>query len=260
MSPDEAAHGKENHGRFATTRWSLILSSIDGESEEGQAREALAQLCRIYWRPILAFICQQGNALEDAQDLTQEFFLMILKGDLLRRANADRGRFRSLLLTSLRNFLIDTHAKAHARKRGGDVQFVSWDEWMAEAPSRLAIPAAALETWPADRIFDVRWAATIAERALRRLQEECESRHRRRVFDILSTVLTADRDDVSYDKLARELGVSAAEIKRLLHQLRRRYRQLLRAEVAETIARPDEVDDELHYLVAALAAGREENP
>ena len=157
--------------------------------------------------PFLPSSAGAATRLEDAQDLTQDFFLMILKGDLLQRANADRGRFRSLLLTSLQNFLIDSHAKAHARKRGGDVQFVSWDDWMAEAPSHLAIPAAAVESWPAERIFDVRWAATVAEQALRRLQEECESRGRRRVFDVLSTALTADREDVSYEKLARELGV-----------------------------------------------------
>src|SRR4030095_8222141 len=114
-----------------------------------------------------------------------------------------------------------------------------------------------LESWSAERIFDVRWAATVAEQALRRLQEECESRGRRRVFDVLSTVLAADREDVSYEKLARELGVSAVEIKPLLHQLRQRYRQLLRAELAETIEKPGEVDDELHYLVTALAAGSE---
>ena len=255
MSPDTATEGAGNNGRFLTTRWSLILSSIDGDGEEGKAREALAQLCRIYWRPIFAFICRHGNTSEDAQDLTQDFFLMILKGDLLQRANANRGRFRSLLLTALKNFLIDSHAKAHARKRGGEVQFVSWDEWMAEAPSRLAISPAALDSWPAERIFDVRWAATVAEQALRRLQEECESRGRRRVFDVLSTVLTADRDEVSYEKLRSELGMSSAEIKRLLHQLRQRYRQLLRAEVAETVSEPDQIDNELNYLVTALAAG-----
>ncbi|MGB8341626.1 MAG: ECF-type sigma factor [Chthoniobacterales bacterium] len=260
MSPDASPDGAESRGRFATTRWSLILSSIDGEGEEAKAREALTQLCRIYWRPIFAFISRHGNSPEDAQDLTQEFFLMLLKGELLQRANADRGRFRSLLLTSLQHFLIDSHTKAHARKRGGDVQFVSWDDWMAEAPSHLAIPASAVEMWPAERIFDIRWAATLAEQALRRLQEECESRGRRRVFDVLSTALTADRDDVSYEKLARELGVGAAEIKRLLHQLRRRYRQLLRAEVAETVAEPKDIDAELHYLVTVLAAGREGDP
>jgi RNA polymerase sigma factor (sigma-70 family) len=256
MRPDvtsDAAGG----GRFQTTRWSLILASFGGGAEEAKAREALAYLCRIYWRPIFAFVCRRGYSTPDAQDLTQEFFLAILKGNLLQHADPERGRFRSLLLKSLQNFLIDAHAKAGAHKRGGAVQFVAWDELMAEAPSRLTIPAAALESWPAERIFDVRWAATVAEQALRRLQEECESRGRRRVFDALSGALTAERDEVSYGSLARELGVEPAEIKRVLHRLRQRYRQLLRAEVAETIEHSGDVDDELRYLVAALAARAE---
>jgi len=252
-SPVQANDGVS--GRFHTTRWSLIVSSLDGQSDDTRAREALGQLCRIYWRPIFAFMCGRGHPVADAQDLTQDFFLMVLKGNLLRQADPERGRFRSLLLKSLQNFLIDAHTKTRARKRGGDVEFISWDEWMAEAPSRLTIPAAALESWAPERIFDVRWAATVAEQALRRLQEECESRGRRRVFDALSGSLTAGREDISYEKLARELAVKTPEIKRLLHQLRRRYRELLRAEVAETVEKPGDVDDEVRYLVAALAAG-----
>ena len=255
MSPDATTDAAGNSGHFTTTRWSLILSSIDGEGAAGKARDALAQLCRIYWRPIFAFICRKGHSVPDAQDLTQDFFVIVLKGNLLQQADRERGRFRSLLLKSVQNFLIDAHARTVARKRGGDVQFVSWDDWMAEAPSHLALPASALEGWPPERIFDVRWAATVAEQALRRLQEECERRGRRRVFDVLSAALTSDRDNVSYEKLGRELGVGGAEIKRLLHKLRQRYRQLLRAEVAETVENPGEVDDELHYLVGALAAG-----
>jgi RNA polymerase sigma-70 factor (ECF subfamily) len=258
MTPDAATDAAGSNSRFNTTRWSLILSSIDSDADEAKAREALAQLCRIYWRPIFAFVWRRTQSQQDAQDLTQEFFLMILKGDLLQRANPDRGRFRSLLLKSLQNFLNDAHAKARARKRGGDVEFISWDEWMAEAPSQLSIPSSSVEGWPPERIFDVRWAATVAEQALRRLQEECESRGRRRVFDVLSTALTAERDEISYDNMARELGVGAAEIKRLLHKLRLRYRQLLHAEVAETVSRPEDVDEELRYLVGALAAGTEE--
>jgi RNA polymerase sigma-70 factor (ECF subfamily) len=255
MTPEATTDGKGSGGRFNTTRWSLILSSIDAEGEEGEGRHALAQLCRIYWRPIFAFISRRGISPEDAQDLTQEFFLMILKSDLLRRAKAERGRFRSLLLKSLQNFLIDAHTKARARKRGGDTEFISWDDWMAEAPSRLSLPIAALESWPPERIFDVRWAATVAEQALRRLQEECESRGRRRVFDALSNSLVAGREDISYDALARELGAGTGEIKRLLHQLRRRYGQLLRAEVAATVERTEDIADELRYLVATLAVG-----
>ena len=184
---------------------------------------------------------------------------MILEGNWLKHADPTRGRFRSLLLKSLQNFLNDASAKKHARKRGGDVKFVSWDDWMAEAPSRLSISAAALENWSPERVFDVRWAATVAEQALRRLQEECESRGRRRVFDALSSSLTAEREDVSYEALARELRVETAAIKRLLHQMRQRYRQLLRAEVAETVEKPGDVDEELRYLCAALAAGSEES-
>jgi RNA polymerase sigma-70 factor (ECF subfamily) len=255
MSRDAAG----NTGRFKTTRWSLILSSLDGESGETRAREALAQLCRIYWRPIFAFVCRKGYSVPDAQDLTQDFFVVILEGDLLQRADRERGRFRSLLLKSLQNFLIDVHSRSHAKKRGGDLQFVSWDEWTAEAPSRLAIPTTALESWPAERIFDVRWAATVAEHALRRLQEECERHGRRRVFDALSSSLTAERDDISYEVLARELGAGTVEIKSLLHRLRQRYRQLLREEVAATVAQPGDVDDELRYLVAALAASTQQN-
>src|SRR5450432_3702169 len=144
MTSDVPAEADGARRRFATTRWSLVLSSLDVESDDGKAREALAQLCRIYWRPIFAFICRKGHSVPDAQDLTQDFFVMVLKGNLLQHADRNRGRFRSLLLEALQNFLIDAHDKRHARKRGGDVQFVSWDDWMAEAPSHLSMPAAAI--------------------------------------------------------------------------------------------------------------------
>ena len=255
MSPDPKIDVASDGGRFNTTRWSLILSSLDGESDEGKAREALAQLCRMYWRPIFAFVCRKGHAVPDAQDLTQDFFVMVLKGNFLQQADRERGRFRSLLLRSLQNFLNDAHDKTTALKRGGEMQIISWDEWMAEAPSRLTLPSAALESWPAEKIFDVRWAATVVEQALRRLHEECELRGRRRLFDVLSRFLMAEREDVSYDSLARELGSGTAEIKRALHRLRQRYRQLLREEVAETVEKNADVDAELRYLVSALAAG-----
>jgi RNA polymerase sigma-70 factor (ECF subfamily) len=235
----------------------LVLSSLGQTTDEARARDALAQLCRIYWRPIYAFICGRGYDVGEAQDLTQEFFVMILKGSLLKLADPARGRFRSLLLKSLQNFLIDTHTKASRRKRGGDFEFVSWDEWMAEAPTRLTVSAGVMQDWPPEKIFDVRWAATVVEQALRRLEEECESRGRRRLFDALSGFLLAEREEVSYPPVARELGVPVADIKRVLHQLRRRYRYFLRAEVAETVERPEQIDEELRYLCTVLAAGKE---
>ena len=237
-----------------TTRWSVVLSCADSGGDEQKVRAALAELCKIYWRPVFAFICRQGHSVPEAQDLTQDFFVMMLKGRLLQRADQRRGRFRSLVLKALQNFLHDAAAKRRARKRGGDVQIVSWDDWMAEAPSHLSIPAQESDKWPAERIFDVRWAATVVERALSRLGEECEKSGRRRVFDVLSGCLGAEREDVSYAKLSKTLGVPEASVKRLVHQLRRRYRALLREEVAQTVERPDEIDDELRYLCVALAA------
>jgi RNA polymerase sigma-70 factor (ECF subfamily) len=254
VKPEAAIHGEGNGGRFATTRWSVVLSCADSGVGKETAREALAQLCQTYWRPIFAFICRKGYPVPDAQDLTQDFFVMVLEGDLLRRADPSRGRFRTLLLKALVNFLADDTVKKHARKRGGDVQFVSWDDWMAEAPSQLSISAEESEKWPAEKIFDVRWAATVVEHALRQLGEECESHGRRRVFDVLSGSLAAEREDVSYEKLSKTLGVPEASVKRLVHQLRQRYRSLLRAEVAETVEKPDDVEEELRYLCAALAA------
>jgi RNA polymerase sigma factor (sigma-70 family) len=255
VTPQAVAEGSRSPDRFSTTRWSVVLACGGSAADEETARKALSELCKTYWRPIFAFVCRRGYSVPDAQDLTQDFLLMVLEGDLLKRADPSRGRFRSLLLKALQDFLIDATTRKRARKRGGDMKFVSWDEWMAEAPSNLAITAQEAESWPAEKIFDVRWAATAVEHALRRLGEECEMRGRRRVFDVLSDCLAADREDVSYSKLSKSLGVPEAAVKRLVHQLRQRYRTLLRDEVAQTVEKPEDVDEEVRYLCAALAAG-----
>lgn len=257
MNPPVTADGGGEARNFATTRWSLILTSADLAGDDQKAQQALSELCRLYWRPIFSFVCRRGHSAEDAQDLTQDFFVMILEGNWLRHADPARGRFRSLLLKSLGNFLNDAAEKRHARKRGGDVQFVSWDEWMAEAPSRLTVSARALDSWPAERLFDLRWAATVVEQALRRLREECESQGKLRAFEALSPCLGAEREDVSYPTLSQTLGVPEVTVKRLVHRLRQRYRSLLRDEVAETVADPAEVDDEIRHLCGILAASAE---
>ena len=240
---------------FVTTRWSLILSGACSQDGGKQVQAALAELCRIYWRPIFFFIARRGYPPEDAEDLTQDFFVRILNGDWLQKADPARGRFRSLLLTTLQNFLNDAGDRSRARKRGGDISFVPWDSWMAERPSEFALSKEALNSWPAERIFDAGWAATVVERALRRLQEECESKGRSRVFNILSAYLGAERDDLSYASLAAKLRVREATVKKLLYHMRQRYRFLLRDEVARTVAEPADVEDELRYLCSTLAAG-----
>jgi RNA polymerase sigma factor (sigma-70 family) len=251
----DAAIEKENYtDKFRTTRWSIVLSCGNLDDRSVGARDALGQLCRIYWRPIFAFICRRGHSISDAQDLTQDFFLTVLNGDLLQRVDPGRGRFRSVLLKGLKNFLSDAARKRRSLKRGGAVNFVSWDDWLAESPSQLSVPLQAVESWPGESLFDLRWAATVTEQALRRLAEECASRGRRRVFDVLSASLTSERSEVCYASLSATLGVSSATVKRLVHQLRQRYWRLLRDEVARTVENPSDVDDEIRHLCATLAS------
>jgi DNA-directed RNA polymerase specialized sigma24 family protein len=239
---------------FVTTRWSLIRQG-DLPGSRTEANTDLAKLCQIYWRPIFTFIYRRGYPAPDAQDLTQDFFVMILEGNLLQAADPRRGRFRSLLLRALQNFLIDAAAKRRRRKRGGGLQFVSWEKWLADTPSQLSVPIAALESSPPEALFDLGWAAAIAEEALRRLRTECESKGRRRVFEALQGHLTSERGDICYEKLSRALGVPEPSVKNLLHQFRRRYRTLLREEVAKTVESEANVDDEIRYLCATLSSG-----
>jgi DNA-directed RNA polymerase specialized sigma24 family protein len=257
LSSASANEGTVRRGTFATTRWSLILSGSGSKSKEQETHAALAELCRIYWRPIFAFICRRGYSTQDAEDLTQDFFLIMMEGNWLQNADPSRGRFRSLLLKSLKNFLNDAADKTHARKRGGDVSFISWDAWVSEVPSQLSMSTQTLNSLPAERLFDVRWAATVVERALGRLREECERKGRWRVFDVLSAYLTAERDDVSCANLATTLAIPQSTVKKLLYHMRQRYRWLLRDEVAQTVEKPADIEDELRHLCGALAASSE---
>lgn len=239
---------------FESTRWSVILSAAAAGGADDQARRAMAELCKTYWRPIFSFICRRGHSTEDAQDLTQDFFVMILETNWLQQADPRRGRFRSFLLKSLQNFLSKASGKMRTQKRGGKARIISWDEWVAEAPSQLAIPAEALNNWPAERVYDLRWAATIAENALRKLRAECEAKGRVRLFDALSNYLTVERTEMSYTKVAAQGGMTEPEVKKQLHNLRRRYRWLLYNEVARTVDDPGDVQDEIRHLCAALDA------
>jgi len=240
---------------FETTHWSVVLHAT-APGPGGQANEALAQLCRIYWRPIFAFICHRGYSVTDAQDLTQDFFVRMLKGNLLQLADPSRGRFRSLLFKSLQNFLSDAQAKRNTIKRGTAVDFVSWDERIAEAPSHLSLPVHALEALSPECAFDLRWAATVVERALQNLREECEGCGRRRAFDLIGRYLAGEEEKISYGDLAQKLGLSLPEVKRLIYQMRQRFRELLRHEVAQTVESTGEIDAEIRYLCSILAASK----
>ena len=224
----------------------MVVSPV----RQSDGNEGLAQLCQIYWRPIFTFIYRRGYSAQDAQDLTQDFFLVILEGTLLQSADPARGRFRSLLIKSLKNFLIDAAGKRRTQKRGGDLQFVSWEKWMAEAPCQLSISAQALDTSPAEALFDLSWAAAVAEEALRRLRMECESKGPPARFRSSAGLSHERSGRTSAIRIfPSALGVPEPSVKSLLHQFRKRYRALLREEVAKTVETEANVEDEIRYLV-----------
>jgi RNA polymerase sigma factor (sigma-70 family) len=254
-----APEGQNSLTHFATTHWSLIRQGHTPGEQDG-ANSDLTKLCQIYWRPIFTFIYRRGHSAPDAQDLTQDFFLTIFDGTLLQSADPKLGRFRSLLLRSLKNFLIDAAVKRGRHKRGGQVQFISLESWMADTAAQLSIPMVALESSPPEALFDRGWAHSIAEEALCRLRTECESKGRRRVYEVFEPFLNAEREEISYLDLSSALGVPEQTVKNLLHKFRLRYRALLREEIAKTVESEANVDDEIRHLCAALSAGKGERP
>jgi DNA-directed RNA polymerase specialized sigma24 family protein len=253
VNADVSIAGDGAPGRFATTRWSLILRYANSETATETSRDALTELCRSYWRPIFEFLCRRGYSVPDAQDLAQDFFIIVIKGNLLSFARPNRGRFRSLLLKSLQNFLNDNYDWNRAAKRGGGKDFVPWHEWMAESPSQFSMRVHGQGNWTPEKAFDVTWAVTVTEQALRRLAHECENSGRRRIFNVLSKYLMTERGEVSYAKLSLSLKVSERSVKRLLHHFRVRYRNILRDEISQTVETAADINDETRYLCEVLA-------
>ena len=232
---------------FATTRWTIVLKA--GRSDTTQARDALAKLCRAYWYPLYAYVRRQGHGPHDAQDLTQEFFARLIEKNYLGDVDREKGRFRSFLLASLKHFLANEWDKAKAVKRGGDQTFVSLNSESAE--TRYSLEPA--DTLSADKIFERRWALTLLEQVLAGLREEYSATGKAALFDRLKDCLTGDRSSLPYAELGRKAGMSEGAVKVAVHRLRRRYRDSLREEIANTVGSPDEVEEELRYLFAVLA-------
>jgi RNA polymerase sigma-70 factor (ECF subfamily) len=235
-------------GRFATTRWSLVLAARDRETPH--SREALSGLCRLYWYPIYAFARRSGLAAEDAQDAAQGFFAKLLEQDGLRQVDPSKGRFRSFLLTSFRNFLSDARSRSRAGKRGGGQPDLSID--LLDAEGRY-VHEPADESTP-ERIFDRRWAITLLARAIERLREEHAGRgpERERLFERLKGHLAGAEDAASYADVAAELGLSPVTVRVAVHRMRRRYRELLLDEISETLGRDEDLASELRHLMSAI--------
>jgi RNA polymerase sigma factor (sigma-70 family) len=239
---DSAADGRPN---FLTTRWGLVVAaSTEGTAE---AHIALEELYRLYCYPVYAFVRRRGHGHQDAQDLTQDFFVHLLEKGTLGRADSQRGRFRSFLLGALDHFLAHATERARARKRGGGCRLVFLDDDAAENSYQLTAP----EEMTAERLFDARWASAIVETAFARLRGELESEGKGALLEALKGFLLG-REEASYQQVANALNLSLGALKTVIHRLRARYRTLLREEVARTVANPAEVDEELRYLRVAL--------
>jgi RNA polymerase sigma factor (sigma-70 family) len=247
---DDRGAGRPIGSRFQTTRWSVVLTARG--SEQPRAREALATLCGTYWYPLYAFIRRRGSSPEEAEDRTQAFFAHLLEKQALRHVDPGKGRFRSFLLASLRNFLSDEHAKTTAKKRGGGAAPISLDAEMAE--SRYALEAAH-EVTP-ERLFERQWALTVIEQALARLRKRYVGRNKGELFDVLKVFLSGEKRPVPYDEVARKLELTELAVKVAVHRLRKRFRDALRDEIAQTVVGAETVDDELRSLYAALEPWR----
>jgi len=230
---------------FPTTRWTLVVAAAGPERKDAQA--ALASLCEGYWYPLYAYVRRRGYPPEQAQDLTQEFFTRVLEGRYLDRADPEKGRFRAFLLTSLKFFLADAADRNRAQKRGGgavlSLEISSGEERYQRETGHNETP---------ERIFERRWALSLLDRVMDRLREEFVQHGRAQHFERLKVFLL-EQGETPYAELGRELDRSEGAVKVAIHRLRKRYRELFRQEIAETVADSAEIEGELRFLAGVLS-------
>ena len=233
-------------GRFATTRWSVVLAA---GHRTGGGRDSFASLCQSYWFPLYAYVRRRGHSPEDAQDLTQAFFTRLMEKNWVASADQTKGRFRTFLLTAMKHFLADEWDRERAQKRGGGIAPLTLELTTAEAQySREPADAQTPE-----HIFERRWALTLLDQVLAQLRSEYARDGKAALFEALHPTLVGERTAQPYAELAQSLDSSEAAIKSAVHRLRQRYRQLLRDEIAGTVDTPADVDDELRHLFAVLS-------
>jgi RNA polymerase sigma-70 factor (ECF subfamily) len=233
--------------QFRHTHWSVVLAAAD-KKDKSQAEKSLEQLCRTYWLPLYAYVRRQGENPHDAQDLTQEFFATLLEKDFLAAVDPKKGRFRSFLLASLKHFLSNQRVRARAQKRGGGQTLLSLDFTGEE--THLNFEAA--DKLTPEILFERRWATTLLEQALARLRQDYASQGKEPIFEQLKMTLTEGRGSMAYAALAASLNMSEAAVKMAVYRLRQRYRECLRAEIAQTVATADEIEDELRHVMGAF--------
>jgi RNA polymerase sigma-70 factor (ECF subfamily) len=234
--------------QFHTTHWSLVVAAANPSDQE--SKTALADLCQAYWYPLYAFLRRRGNSAEDAADLTQGFFATLLEKGYLADADPDRGRFRSFLLTAVARFAAKEYDRAVAAKRGGGQRHLSLD--FSEGERRYQREPA--DNWSPERIFERRWALTLLDRTLARLRQQHEVAGKLEHFDTLKVFLTGETGAPPLRQVAEQLKTTEGAIKVAVHRLRQEYRELLRREIAQTVATTEDVDNELAQLLTALRA------
>jgi RNA polymerase sigma factor (sigma-70 family) len=243
-------HGPPMEGAasFHTTRWTIVMGAAQSQAQGAQA--ALAELCRLYWYPLYIFARRRGHSPDDAQDLTQSFFLHLLEHRALTGIDRLKGKFRSFLLASFQNHISDALDRSRRLKRGGDKEFVRLDAEDAEERYQRE----PIDFLTAEKIFDARWAMTVLREAMRKLSDEYATTGKAYTFEALRVFLDPNSSMAtpSYDEVANRLKVSTGAVKTLIHRLRKRYTALLREEVGRTVSDPAEIDEEIHALCDAL--------
>ena len=234
-------------GRFATTHWSVVLQA--GKPKAPGYQQALEKLCQSYWFPLYAYLRRHGYSNQQAEDHTQAFFCRVLEKQVLSMADSKRGKFRSFLLITLKHFLSDEYDRAQAQKRGGGRKILSID--FSEAENQYALePSHELS---AEKLFDKSWALTVLARTMSRLKDELASQNKQELFEHLKIYLTTEKDSIPYCDKASELNMTEGNVRTAVHRLRRRYRKLLRDEIAQTVTDQEAVEEEIDDLFNALA-------
>ena len=243
---EDAKPPRHRQDRFATTRWSVVQAATQRKTPE--ACQALETLCQTYWFPVYAYLRRWGHAQDTAEDYTQGFFTHLLERDGFRLADPKRGRFRSFLLSALKNFIANQQDRTRALKRGGGHTTLSLD--LAEAEGRYAVQSG--RTSSPEHVFERSWALTILDRAMAQLQSELVGRGKGELFDHLKGYMAVDSDTVPYQQAAQTLGMTENAVKVAVHRLRKRYRELLRDEISQTVSDQAQIDEEIGSLFAAL--------
>lgn len=234
--------------RFATTHWSVVLAASSPKSS--RYREALETLCQAYWFPIYAYLRRQGYGAHKAEDQTQGFFTHMIEMDDLCRADPDRGRFRSFLLSMLKHFVADQWDRSQAQKRGGGKKALSLD--FADAETRYKLePSHQLSP---DKLYEKSWALTLLSQTMARLKAETSGTNKQKLFEQLKAHLAGQFHAVPYSELAARLEMTEGSVKIAVHRLKQRYRELLREQIAQTVSSPEEIDEEIRALFVALAS------